>query len=112
MAQYSLKINVYCTLCLRHGINFSDYRLFSEWLGCYEYILPAHRGLIPELSFSLLTHYDGDMHKTYHRYIMIDANHTIPDQKEIIKWISDYNNYHIAAGSRSIPVRENISYTV
>ena len=66
------------------------WRNISEWIGGYEYILPAERTVLDELAILLIQKYGYKyFYKLSHNIL---CNFSVQTQKELIKWILDCNN--------------------
>lgn len=90
----SLQSIVYCHLRLANNISFQDYKLFAEWLGCYNYILPAQRITIPKLIPAIAIYLNSNISTLFDKTFAIDTNFNSLIQKEILQWILDSEVYH------------------
>lgn len=78
---------------LEYNINYPDYRLLAEWLGCYQYI-PAdsrklHIPLVNKLIESIQT--STDLFIVWLLSDIIVTSYTEHSQKRILSWIKDSN---------------------
>lgn len=66
------------------------WREFSEWLGGYEYIMPADRNILDDLAIALIKQFGYK--KFYRLSFTIESNFSKTTQEGLLKWIRDLNN--------------------
>lgn len=69
---------------------FSDWRVLAEYLGGYEYILPAKRDIIDALAVELIKLHGIQI--TRHKLYTVESCFSDQTQKDCLKWIQDLNN--------------------
>jgi len=76
----------YTHLILKHHTHFQDYKLIAEWLGDYEYIIPADRIENTDLGLLLLIWCKGSLRKAW-ELSLITTLFSVTTQRKIAIWI-------------------------
>ncbi len=70
--------------CLIAGsVHFQDYKLLAEWLGCYNYVLPSERTVLPALQIHLAA--TLPTRKLIHTLWHVEAGLSSEDQQLLYK---------------------------
>ena len=95
-------------LLIVRKIPFYHFKLITEWLGCYHYIIPDDRIIIPQFKHILVNITNSYIQAhCLEDHIKTCLNET--QQKELLKWILDSDHFHTAADSHYIHARESIN---
>lgn len=85
---------------IEHNMSFQDYRLVTEWLGCFQYVLPDDRNLLGGVVSELAERLIRNLRKNgwvksksivfgmYLQADLIETTLTIEEQKELMPWMS------------------------
>ena len=80
-------------IAYRDSLTFPQYRLLSEWLGCYQYILPISQEMAPSmLSLSPAKPEISSTLQLYYYQILLSKCYTLREQSNIIRYILCYLN--------------------
>lgn len=61
---------------IKHNIGFQDFKLFTEWLGCYNDLRPIDRELVPELVTYLMRNRSVGI-EVFKSYLLCDIITTV-----------------------------------
>lgn len=89
-----LRVNLF-KLAVKYDSALSNYMLLAEWLGCYQYVLPADRKGMPfELTGELAQRHFKIPSEVFRTWLLVDKayiNLTYEEQIEVGKWIHELN---------------------
>ena len=73
---------------LKYSINYVDFRRIAEWLGCYQYVLPAKRVLNQKLYLAIVamnpTYSSQSIYSWYCRVNILETNCSQELQERIL----------------------------
>ena len=74
-------------LTYKQSVPFSNFRTLSEWLGCYQYILPDHRILIESALTLQVQNSASSIFNQYLFCIILENHYTESEQTNICRYI-------------------------
>jgi hypothetical protein len=83
---------------LKSNLTFGEYRLLSEWLDCYNYVLPNDRGLSTKFLNSVCQTYfisPTDIYALWMKSNLIHTTLTVAKQVSILSWMAQKNLSHL-----------------
>ena len=88
MSDYDLTLREsIAVLTYKQSIQFPTFRTLSEWLGCYQYILPDHRILIESALTLQVQNSSSSIFNQYLFCIILENHYTESEQTNICRYI-------------------------
>lgn len=77
-------------VALKYDLSFNEYKLLADWLECYNYVLPAERGLINSFVMSWQSEVfetPTQIYKLWMKSNLIYTTLTPAKQRRIMSWL-------------------------